>query len=109
MASSAEVQVYIDDHYKQCVKALQRIALLADTGSDEHKKRFEPDGPNGIPTGWRVAEAMREIANDVVGNVPLCDSCDGEGLVQLSDEYGNKCWWACPTCRPLEQVRTLVE
>jgi hypothetical protein len=71
MADSAQVQVFIEDHYKQCVKALQLIALLADTGSKAHKERFDPDGPNGNPTGWRVAEAMREIANDVVGALDL--------------------------------------
>jgi hypothetical protein len=110
VASSAAVQVFIDDHYRQCVEALQRIAQLADTGSDEHKKRFNPNGEgDGIANGWRVAEAMREIANDVVGNVPLCDSCDGERQVQLADEGGNRMWWPCPACRPLEQVRTLVE
>jgi hypothetical protein len=41
---------------------LQTIALLGDTGSDIYKGTFEPDGPNGTPTGWRVAGKMREIA-----------------------------------------------
>jgi len=71
MADISSVQIFIDDHHKQCVRALQVIALLADTGSNEYKERFAPDGPDGIPTGWRVAEAMREIANDVVGNISL--------------------------------------
>ena len=38
MASSAEVQVFIDDKFKQCVAALQKIAMLADTGSDVYKE-----------------------------------------------------------------------
>lgn len=71
MASAAAVQVFIDDHYKQCVRALQAIAMLADTGSQLHKETFDPEGIGGIPTGWRVAEKMREIANDVVGNLSL--------------------------------------
>lgn len=72
MASAATVQVNIDAHYKQCVLALQRIAQLADTGSRAHKERFNPNGEgDGIANGWRVAEAMREIANDVVGSVSL--------------------------------------
>jgi len=72
VASSAEVQVYIDDHYKQCVTALQQIAQLADTGSRAHKERFQPNGEgDGVANGWRVAEAMREIANDVAGSVSL--------------------------------------
>jgi hypothetical protein len=109
MANSASIQVFIDDHYKRCVKALQQIALLGDTMSEEHYKRFNTGPGQPIANGWRVAEAMREIANDVVGNIPICESCDGEGQVQLADEGGNQMWWACPTCRPLEQVRTLVE
>jgi hypothetical protein len=50
-------------------RALQLIAQLADTKSRAHKERFCPNGEgDGIANGWRVAEAMREIANDVVGN-----------------------------------------
>jgi hypothetical protein len=71
MADATEVQVFIDARFKQCVFALQQIAMLAETGSKEHKERFDPDGPNGIPTGWRVAEAMREIAKDLVGSINL--------------------------------------
>lgn len=71
MASASEVQVFVDWHYRQCVRALQIIAMLADTGSDIHKKKFCPNGEgDGIPNGWRVAEAMREIANDTVGYLP---------------------------------------
>jgi hypothetical protein len=56
------------------VYTLQRIALLADTGSDEHKKEFETYYANfDKPIGWRVAERMREIANDVAGNYPIED------------------------------------
>jgi hypothetical protein len=80
MADSAQVQVFIDDHHKRCVKALQLIALLADTGSQEYKERFDPEGPNGIPTGWRVAEAMREIANDTIGNVPIMSRSSHRGF-----------------------------
>ena len=72
MASAATIQVDIDTHYKQCVIALQQIAQLADTGSRAHKERFQQNGEgDGIANGWRVAEAMREIANDVVGSVSL--------------------------------------
>ena len=72
MASAASIQVNIDEHYKQCVIALQQIAQLADTGSRAHKERFQRNGEgDGIANGWRVAEAMREIANDVVGSVSL--------------------------------------
>jgi hypothetical protein len=54
------------------VKALQQIAQLADTGSKAHKERFCPNGEgDGIANGWRVAEAMREVANNVVGGVSL--------------------------------------
>jgi len=72
MADVKAVQVNIDEHYKQCVMALQKIAQIADTGSRAHKELFYPsDGGDGIANGWRVAEAMREIANDVVGSVRL--------------------------------------
>lgn len=72
MANAASIQVNIDEHYKRCVMALQQIAQLADTGSRAHKERFQPNNEgDGIANGWRVAEAMREIANDVVGSVSL--------------------------------------
>lgn len=53
--------------------AMQRIAMLADCGSDLHKKTYAAHysvNSQAAP-GWRVAEDMREIANDVVGNLPL--------------------------------------
>jgi hypothetical protein len=69
MADAACIQIFIDDHHKQCVRALQEIALLADPGTQQYKERFEDTcvGDNG----WRVADTMREIANDVVGNISL--------------------------------------
>ncbi len=80
MANANEIQVCIDTHYKQCVMALQEIAQLADTGSKAHKERFQPNREgDGIANGWRVAEAMREIANDVVGSVSLPKSLYAEG------------------------------
>ena len=68
MADIGEVQVYVDSHHKQCVEALKRIALLADTGSEEHKKEFSHYYRMGdTPSGWRVAESMRQAANDAIG------------------------------------------
>jgi hypothetical protein len=87
MVDSAQVQVFIDDHHKRCVKALQLIALLGDTGSNEYKDRFDPDGPNGIPAGWRVAEAMREVANDVIGYLPIMSRSPYRGFwCQFNDK-----------------------
>ena len=78
MADVKAIQVNIDEHYQQCVMALQQIAQLADTGSKAHKERFQPNGEgDGIANGWRVAEAMREISNDVVGSVSLPKSLFG--------------------------------
>lgn len=71
MADVKAIQVNIDEHYKQCVMALQQIVQLADTGSRTHKERFYSNGDDGIATGWRVAETMREIANNVVGSLNL--------------------------------------
>jgi hypothetical protein len=72
MADVKAIQVNIDEHYKQCVMALQKIAQIADTGSRAHKELFGQYGEgNGIASGWQMAEAMREIANDVVGSVSL--------------------------------------
>lgn len=66
MSIEATIQVNIEEHYKQCVIALQNIAQLADTGSVLHKERFPANGEgDGVVSGWRVAEAMREIAEDV--------------------------------------------
>ena len=72
MASSTEVQLFIDEKLKQCVAALQKIAMLADTGSDTYKEfaaQYLRMGDK--PSGWRIAEAMRLVANDVVGSLPL--------------------------------------
>lgn len=48
-------------------EALHNIAALGDTGSDLHRLNFDPDGIGEIPTGWRVAEKMREIALEAIG------------------------------------------
>lgn len=72
LARAAAEYIRLHDHYKRCVAALQQIAQLADTGSELHKQRFQPNAQaDGIANGWRVAEAMREAANDVVGSVSL--------------------------------------
>lgn len=64
MANAIEVQAFIDNHHKQCVQALQQIVALADTGSDEHKKRFAAYYSMGEPpSGWRIAEAMQIVAH----------------------------------------------
>ena len=74
MANAQSIQIIIDEHYKQCVMALQQIAQLADTGSQLHKERFQANGEGDeIPNGWRVAEAMREIANDVIGSLSISE------------------------------------
>jgi len=53
--------------------ALQRIALLADCGSEQHKREYALHySLNSVAvSGWKVAEDMREIANDVIGNLPI--------------------------------------
>jgi len=71
VATSAIVQVFIDDHHKRCAAALQRIALLADTMSQEHYETFDTGPGQPLVNGWRVAEKMREIANDVIGSLEL--------------------------------------
>lgn len=59
----------IHPHHAKCIEALQLIALLSDTGTRQYKERF--DGTCVENNGWRVADTMREIANDVVGMMPL--------------------------------------
>jgi len=51
--------------------------LLADCGSKQHKDEYAAHyALNPIaPPGWRVAEDMRQIANDVVGAFPLQNDC----------------------------------
>ena len=72
MADSAQVQVFIDARFKQCVSALQQIALLGDSGSSEHQAKYARCYEQGIqPAGWRVVEDMREIANDAVGALEI--------------------------------------
>jgi hypothetical protein len=71
MADATEVQVFIDARFKQCVFALQQIAMLGDTMSKEHFERFGTGPGMPIANGWRVAEAMREIANDTVGSLEI--------------------------------------
>ena len=60
------LQGFIDSHYQECVDALRLIVQFADIGSKEHKQRFDPEGMHGIPTGWRVADAMRDVAIEVI-------------------------------------------
>jgi len=101
-----------DDHVAELNRrgtALQRIALLGDTMSEVHHKAFDTGPGQPIANGWRVAEAMREVANDVIGSEPICDSCGGEGQVQLTDEGGNRMWWACPACRHGASEMTLSD
>jgi hypothetical protein len=52
---------------------LQRIALLGDNMSDVHHEAFGTGPGQPIANGWRVAEMMREAANDVVGSLPLLE------------------------------------
>lgn len=69
-----------EQRYEQMLAALQRIALLADSGSDAHKQEFASFYESyDKPTGWRVAERMREIANDVVGDLPIANACTVTG------------------------------
>lgn len=95
-----------DEHVAELSRrgtALQRIAMLGDTMSAVHHRAFDTGPGMPIVNGWRVAEKMREVANDVIGSDPICDSCGGEGQVQLMDEGGNRMWFACPTCRSMRK------
>jgi hypothetical protein len=60
---------FIDAHHQQCVDALRLIVQFSDIGSKEHKQRFDPEGIDGIPTGWRVADAMRDVAFEAIKNL----------------------------------------
>lgn len=84
--------------------ALQKIALLGDTGSEAHWKEFNTGLGQPIVNGWRVAERMREIALGAVG-LGECETCQDEGQVQLTDDGGNRMWWPCPVCRPMELLK----
>lgn len=87
MASIKNIQVYIDWHHKRCADALRKIALLGDTMSDEHFTAFNTGPGQPIANGWRVAEKMREIANDAIG---ICDDCNGSGAVKVGEsEYAD--------------------
>lgn len=77
MADVKAIQINIDEHYKQCVMALQQIAQLADTGSKAHKERFcvyDKDRERWIPNievngeanGWRVAEACDDYTAKIL-------------------------------------------
>lgn len=52
-------------------QVLQQVALLGDNMSDVHHLQFDTGPGQPIVNGWRVAEKMREVANDVVGSLPL--------------------------------------
>lgn len=57
------------------MRALQRIAAMADTESQVHREFAEPYLRMGDrPSGWRIVEAMREIAIDCIGSEPLGES-----------------------------------
>lgn len=59
----------LSEHHARCIEALQRIALIGDTGSNQYREYF--DGTIMADVGWRVADTMREVANSVVGDLPL--------------------------------------
>ncbi len=65
----------MSDEIARLRKSLQRIALLADTGSDQHKQEYAAHYAmkGHVPHGWIIAEDMRQIANDAVGNLPVED------------------------------------
>ena len=91
MASSAKVQVYLDWHHKRCADALRKIAVLGDTMSPEHHAAFDTGPGQPIANGWRVAEKMREIANDAIG---ICDDhcfCGGSGAVKVGQDEYSEC------------------
>ena len=126
MASSVEVQVFIEEKFKQCVAALQKIAMLADIGSELHRKEFGPDSATGwTANGWRVAGKMREVANDVVGSLPLeedfvsigCDTSltpdhmaeEGWSYDQMSFTHGKKLKDGVLLVRSASQTYLLVD
>lgn len=41
-------------------KTMAKVAELADTGTSIHKVMFDPYAEGKTPSGWRVAEKMRE-------------------------------------------------
>ena len=84
MDDISSVLVFIDAHHKQCVNALQAIALLSDTGSKEYKERFE--GTVTGDNGWRVAETMREIALSAMGNVTKTTTYTVKVLASLQSQ-----------------------
>ncbi len=98
MAHVKDIQVYIDWHHKRCADGLRKIALLGDTMSDEHFKTFNTGPGQPIANGWRVAEKMREIANDAIG---ICDDCNGSkavrGYVRISRRQSSRRLTACTT------------
>jgi len=61
------IEVFISEHHQRCVKALQQIAQLADTHSDAYKEFSAPYLRMGDkPSGWRIVEAMREVAVEIL-------------------------------------------
>lgn len=70
--TAESVQVFIDTHHQRCIAALQKIAALFDTGSEEHKAEFAAYYSMGEPpSGWRVAEGMRWAATDALGHLTV--------------------------------------
>lgn len=67
MRTAAAYEVAIN-HLLGLVGTLKRIAELADTGSDEHVKKYG-QRLEGVVPGWRVAEDIREIALDALGRI----------------------------------------
>ena len=62
------LQGFIDLHHQQCGEALRLIIALGDNMSAEHHKRFDTGPGQPIANGWRVAEAMRDVAIDAIEN-----------------------------------------
>lgn len=84
-------------------EALQRIALLADTESDEYKAFAQPYLRMGDkPSGWRIAEEMRRIANDAVGSEPLATDSEMPERVEGDEPE-------CPWCHTIHEMPKWVE
>ena len=89
----------ISEHHAKCIEALQRIALLGDTNSNEYKRHAAPMLP-GRPPGWQIASEMRNVANAVVGDIPLSPIFQEETCVTCGAVVDHGSMWSfqCQMC-----------
>lgn len=68
MEDSAAVQVFVNDHHKKCMDALNRIRKLTQHGCEQIESDFPRASLSQIAfRGWKVVEQIEAIVKEITG------------------------------------------